>query len=236
MRSNTSNFWDQSFEEYETAVRQSDLIAGVVFPLLAGRLKQSDKVLDFGGGGGLLLPSLLHCRELWLFDISAAAVQKAAAAGDIPGERCVSEIGKLPDCYFTAVVACFVLMSAKTALEERSVVESIYRLLGQNGRALFVITDPVNRGEEFSWFKTEFLAQESVSAEVDLPFKVTLLDRQRSPILEILNFHRPLDVTLANIEKSGLNIKLIRPIQDFASQGFCSNKSPYLIIEAEKVA
>jgi SAM-dependent methyltransferase len=233
-----SPFWDLNFERYMKAIEQSETVNKRVFPLLASQVSRLDKVLDFGGGGGLLLPSLRHCDEVWLYDPAVAAVRYASARYGLLPERSISELIEIPEGYFTAVIACFVLMSAPTNRDERSIVDNISRLLRSDGRALFVITDPRNRGEEFSTFKAEFLTRtDKQGDETDPPFQVVLIDQTRAPTLRILNFHRALDDTISNIEKAGLVIKCISPIADYASSGYYNrHRNPYLLLVAEKTS
>lgn len=224
-------FWNESFLKYAEITEPSALFKEKVYPAVVRNVTTDDILCDFGGGIGSLLVHLRHCKEVWLYDPAKACVDYAVGEGRVRLDRAIASYEDLPKRYFTVVVSSFVLMNARSSREECLQISQVRNLMRSDARALFIITDPRNRAEEFSIFRAEL--ENGDEWKLDGLFYVNILNNRRESVLRISNYHRPLPVTLANICASHLEVWSIESIADFSRCGFYNrDKTPYLLIVA----
>ena len=110
--------------------------------LLKGRIRQGDRILDAGCGGGRNLVYLLRSgADIWGSDGDGDAVTEArrlaaALAPGLPPDRfTVSPLESLtfPDGHFTVVICSAVLHFARNDAQFEAMLKSIWRVLAPGG-------------------------------------------------------------------------------------------------------
>jgi SAM-dependent methyltransferase len=208
----------------------------IVFPFVRARLEESKaaRLLDFGCGDGAF--SLL-CRDvaatIFNYDISTemSALAREACAG-LAGISVLATLEELDPGSIDAVTMNAVWMCLPDVEACATALRKMHTLLRSGGWLYASVTHPCFRDRRFSSYSTEFDQRNYLRNGTS--FKVRVFDR--NSLVEFTDTHWNLSAVTEQLADAGFALRRIHELPDAAWNAHQACGSPWIVLEAVKIA